>query len=63
MIPFCDNIHCRMHKIPAAPQTQVLDDNYIITYTRYDHGNGLHLCSICTNAVYLSVGQGEGIKR
>ena len=51
---FCDNEHCKLHEFEALPITEVLQDDYLSTYSRHQLKNGLHVCSICLNAITLS---------
>jgi hypothetical protein len=52
-IPFCDNQHCKLHEFEASLVIEVLENNFLSTYSRHELSNGKHVCSICLHAIQL----------
>lgn len=51
--PFCDNQNCKLHLFEAMPVIEILQDDYLSTYSRHELPNGKHVCAICLNAIQL----------
>lgn len=51
--PFCDNEHCKLHQFEAMPIIEILQNDFLSTYSRHELHNGKHVCSICLNAIQL----------
>ena len=56
MTHFCDNPMCRMHEYPAAPTTEVLTNDKILTISSHLCG-ALTLCAGCVNAIAMKENQ------
>lgn len=52
--PFCDNQYCKLHEFEALSVTEILEDNFLSTYSRHKLPNGKYVCSICLNVIKLA---------
>lgn len=58
MEPFCDNEYCPQHEFEAAPKTDILRNDKLITMSRHKVKDSIYLCACCYN-VYLMVKDDE----